>query len=95
MPETKIYENSIKIGEIPEDGIKTIKIKKSLSDKILIAKKEGYKNTPIKLKTTFNPVSAINFLSIFAWTIDLVTEKCCKWDTDVVEIEIDKKETEK
>lgn len=88
MPETKIYDNSKKLGEIPEDGTTTIKVRKKLSDKTLIAKKEGYKNTPIVLDAVFNPVSVINLTNVLAWAIDLGTGKCCKWDTDVVEIEM-------
>lgn len=90
MPETKIYDNYKKIGEITEDGIATIKVRKELSDKTLIAKKEGYKNTPIVLEAVFNPVSVINLTNVLAWVIDLGTGKCCKWDTDVVEIEMEK-----
>ena len=90
MPETKIYDNYKKIGEITEDGIATIKVRKELSDKTLIAKKEGYKNTPIVLEAVFNPVSLINLTNVLAWVIDLGTGKCCKWDTDVVEIEMEK-----
>ena len=95
MPETRIYNNGKKLGEIAESGTTTIKVRKELSDKILIAKKDGYKNTPITLDATFNPVSIINFTNILAWAIDLGTGKCCKWDTDVVEIEMEKSKTEK
>ena len=94
MPETRIYNNGKKLGEIAESGTTTIKVRKELSDKILIAKKDGYKNTPITLDATFNPVSIINFTNILAWAIDLGTGKCCKWDTDVVEIEMEKSKTE-
>ena len=94
MPETRIYDNGKKLGEISEGGTTTIKVRKELSDKILIAKKDGYKNTPITLDATFNPVSIINFTNILAWAIDLGTGKCCKWDTDVVEIEMEKSKTE-
>lgn len=95
MPETRIYDNGKKLGEIAESGTTTIKVRKKLSNKTLIAKKDGYKNTPITLDATFNPVSIINFTNILAWAIDLGTGKCCKWDTDVVEIEMEKSKTEK
>ena len=95
MPETRIYNNGKKLGEIAESGTTTIKVRKELSDKILIAKKDGYKNTPVTLDATFNPVSIINLTNILAWAIDLGTGKCCKWDTDVVEIEMEKSKTEK
>ena len=95
MPETRIYDNGIKLGEIDESGTTTIKVKKELSSKTLIAKKEGYKNTPFILDATLNPVSIINLTNILAWAIDLGTGKCCKWDQDVVEIEMEKSETAK
>lgn len=72
---------------------RTLIFLKELSDKTLIAKKDGYKNTAITLDATFNPVSIINFTNIFAWAIDLGTGKCSKWDTDVVEIEMEKEES--
>ena len=90
MPETRIYDNGKKLGEIAESGTTTIKVRKELSNKTLIAKKDGYKNTPVTLDATFNPVSIINLTNILAWAIDLGTGKCCKWDTDVVEIEMEK-----
>ena len=95
MPETRIYDNGKKLGEISEGGTTTIKVRKELSSKTLIAKKDGYKNTPFTLDATFNPVSIINLTNILAWAIDLGTGKCCKWDTDVVEIEMEKSESDK
>ena len=95
MPETKIYDNHKKLGEIPEDGTTTIKLKKKIHSKTLIAKKEGYKSTPITLESELNPVSIINLTNILAWAIDLGTGKCCKWDADVIEIEMEKAETGK
>ena len=94
MPETKIYDNSKKLGEIPEDGTTTIKVKKKLSEKTLIAKKEGYKNKPITLEAELNPVSILNLTNVIAWAIDLGTGKCCKWEADVVEIEMEKAKAE-
>lgn len=94
MPETRIYDNGKKLGEITESGTTTIKVRKELSNKTLIAKKDGYKNTPVTLDATLNPVSIINLTNIIAWAIDLGTAKCFKWDTDVVEIEMEKSKTE-
>lgn len=89
-PEARIYDNGKILGQIEEDGTAIIKIRKKLSNKTLIAKKRGYKNTPILLETTLNPVSIINLTNIFAWIIDLGTGKCCKWDSDVIEFEMEK-----
>ena len=94
MPETRIYDNNQKIAEIPEDGTTTVNIRKKLSDKTLIAKKDGYKNTPIQLNAVFNPVSVINLTNVIAWGIDLGTGKCCKWDNDVIEVEMEKTKVE-
>ena len=71
LPETRIYDNGKRLGVIPHDGMTTIKVKKKLSDKQLIAKKEGYRDTPIELETTFNPISILNLTNVFAWGIDL------------------------
>lgn len=92
LPETKIYDNGKRLGAIPEDGETTIKIRKKLSDKTLIAKKEGYKNAYIELDAVFNPVSIINLTNLFGWAIDLATGKCCKWEDDIVEIDMEKAE---
>ena len=51
LPETKIYDNSQKLGEISEDGTATIRVKKSLTSKTLLAKKTDT-NTP---QLHFNP----------------------------------------
>ena len=90
LPATKIYDNGKKLGEISEDGITTIKIKKKLNDKQLLAKKEGYKNSIITLEAVLNPVSIVNLTNVFAWAIDLATGKCCRWDNEIVEIEMEK-----
>ena len=90
LPETRIYDESKKLGEIEKDGTTTIKIKKRLSNKTLIAKKDGYKNTPIILQAVFNPVSVINLTNLLAWAIDLGTGKCCMWDDEIIEFEMQK-----
>ena len=56
------------------------------------AKKKGYKNTYVKLNAVFNPVSVLNLTNALGWCIDLISEKCCKWDTNFVEIEQEKAE---
>ena len=49
--------NNVKLAEIPEEGTATVKLKKKLSDKIIIAKKEGYRNTPFVIESQFSPKS--------------------------------------
>lgn len=89
LPETKIYDNGIKLGEISDEGMTTIKIRKKLTDKQLLAKKKGYKNTIIYLDAVLNPVSIINLTNIFAWAIDLASGKCFKWDNEIIEIDME------
>ena len=86
---TKIYDNGKKIAEINDDGTGSARVRKKLSDKTFIAKKEGYKNTPVVLESTFNPVSIINLLNVVAWAVDLGTGKCCKWDNTIIEINME------
>lgn len=85
-PGTAIYDKGKKIAEIDNGGTATVKIKKSLSSKSLIAKNEGYQNTPVEVESTFNPISVLNLLNVIAWAVDLGTGKCCKYSTEVIEI---------
>lgn len=85
-PGTAIYDKGKRISEIQQDGIGSAQIKKKLSSKTLIAKKDGYTDTPFKLDATFNPISVLNLTNPIAWVIDLGTGKCCKWDEDIIEI---------
>lgn len=89
-PGTKIYKNGNKITEIAQEGTSTVKVKKSLSSTNLIAKKDGYKNTPVALEATFNPVSIINVFNVIGWAVDLGTGAACKFDNTVVEVELKK-----
>ncbi|RGT31640.1 hypothetical protein DW989_04810 [Bacteroides stercoris] len=91
MEGTKIYDNGRKIATIDESGEATARIRKKLSSKELIAKKEGYKSTPFLLEARFNPISCINLLNVIAWGIDLGTQKACKWDNTYIEIEMEQK----
>lgn len=88
----RIYDNGQKIATIGESGETSAKIRKKLSSKDLIAKKEGYRPTPLRLESTFNPVACINLLNVLAWGIDLGTQKACKWENTYIEIEMEKKE---
>ena len=84
-----IYDNGRVIARTGDDGMGTAKVSKSLSDKTLIVKKEGYKPTSVELETTLNPVSILNLTNVFGWAIDLATGKCCRWDTEFVEFEME------
>lgn len=89
---TKIYDTAtnIKIAEIGSDKTATVSVKKKLSDKQLIAKKEGYKNTPILLESSFNTTSLWNLLFWPGFIVDLGTGQMNKWDNTYVNIDMDK-----
>ena len=79
----------MKIATIGESGETSVRIRKKISSKELIAKKEGYRPTPLRLESTFNPVACINLLNVLAWGIDLGTQKAFKWENTYFEIEME------
>ena len=89
---TRIYDNGRKIATIGESGETSVRIRKKLSSKELIAKKEGFKPVTVMLESRFNPISCINLLNILAWGIDLGTQKVCKWENTYVELDMEEKE---
>lgn len=86
---TRIYDNGMKIATIGESGETSVRIRKKISSKELVAKKEGYKPAPLRLEATFNPVACINLLNVLAWGIDLGTQKAFKWENTFIEIEME------
>lgn len=90
-PGTNVYDFTKKIAEISEEGSTTVKIRKQLSSKTLIAKKEGYKQQPLELEATFNPIAVINLTNVIAWAIDLGTQKACKWENTIIEVNMEEK----
>ena len=91
---TGLYDgtNNVKIAEISEDGMTTVRIKKKLADKTIIAKKEGYKSTPFIVPSEFNPKSLWNILFWPGFLIDLGTGKINKYDPVIYNVEMEKKE---
>lgn len=89
---TRIYDgtNNVKLSEIKGEGVTTVKLKKKLSDKIMIAKKEGYKNTPFIIESQFNPKALWNILFWPGFLIDLGTGKINKYDPVIYNIEMEK-----
>lgn len=86
----KIYDDGVKIAEIKDNNTTSVFIKKELSSKYLIAKKEGYRPTPLKLDTKFNSVAVINILFWPGFVVDAATGQMCKWDTTNIDIEMEK-----
>lgn len=86
---TRIYDNGQKIATIGESGETSVSVRKRISSKELVAKKDGYKPKPVVLHTKFSTISCINLLNAIAWAIDLGTQKVCKWDNTYIEIEME------
>ena len=84
MNGTKIYE----------DNSVTVQIKKKREDKQLVAKKEGYQTTPFVLESTFNNACLWNILFWPGFLVDLGTQKMNKWDNTIINIEMEKENTE-
>ena len=87
----KIYDDGVKIAEIKDNNTTSVRIKKELSSKYLIAKKEGYRPTPLKLDTKFDAVGVLNiFFFPVGFVVDAATGQMCKWDTTYIDIEMEK-----
>ena len=79
---------------IKEDNSVTVQIKKKREDKQLVAKKEGYQTTPFVLESTFNNACLWNILFWPGFLVDLGTQKMNKWDNTIINIEMEKENTE-
>ena len=86
----KIYDDGVRIAEIKDNNTTSVRIKKELSSKYLIAKKEGYRPTPLKLDAKFNSVAVINILFWPGFVVDAATGQMCKWDNTYIDIEMEK-----
>lgn len=80
----------MKLAEIKDGGSTTVKIKKKLADKTIIAKKEGFKNTPFVVESSFNTKALWNILFWPGFLVDLGTGKINKYDPTIYNIEMEK-----
>jgi hypothetical protein len=89
---TKIFDaaSNIKLAEIGAGKTATVNIKKKTGEKQLIAKKEGYKNTPLMLESSFNNTALWNILFLPGFIVDYGTGKINKWDNTLINIEMEK-----
>jgi len=83
----KVYESGIEKCTTPC----TYKVGRSLSEKTIEVKKEGYQNKVMALDSKFNAVSVINLFGILGWGIDAATGSIKKYDTKVYNISLDEK----
>lgn len=86
---TRIYDagSNVKLGEIGRDQTTTIQVKKGMSDKNLLAKKEGYKTTSFMLESKFNTTSLWNILFWPGFFVDLGTGQMNKWDNPLINLD--------
>ncbi|MDR2126534.1 MAG: PEGA domain-containing protein [Prevotellaceae bacterium] len=67
------------------------KVKRSLSDKQVEFKLDGYTARIITLDQEFNVVSVLNLADILGWAIDAATGSLMKYDRKAYNIELEKK----
>lgn len=67
----------------------TLKVNRSLSDKTITIKKEGYQDKTIELDRKFNGISILNFFGIIGWGIDAATGAMMKYDTKGYDVKLD------
>lgn len=89
---TRIYDagSNIKLAEIGSDKTATVSVKKNMSDKQLLAKKEGYKTMPFLLESSFNATSLWNILFWPGFIVDFGTGQMNKWDNTYINIDMEK-----
>jgi hypothetical protein len=89
---TKIYDaaTNMKLAEIGAGKTATVNIKKKVGDKQLLAKKDGYKNTPLILESSFNNTALLNIFFWPGFIVDYGTGKMNKWDNQFINIEMEK-----
>lgn len=92
MEGTKIYNptTNMKVAEIGENRMTTVRIKKKREDVQLVAKHEGYKPTPLLLETRFNNSCLWNILFWPGFLVDFGTQQMYKYEESYINIEMEK-----
>ncbi|MDO5615125.1 MAG: PEGA domain-containing protein [Cruoricaptor ignavus] len=81
----KVYEAGIEKCTTPC----TFKVNRSLSQKTVEIRKDGYENKVIGLDSKFNGVSILNLFGLLGWGIDAATGSLKKYDTKVYQIKLE------
>jgi len=71
----------------------TLKVKRSLSDKDVEFKLDGYETRLITLSKDFNVISVLNLGNLFGWAIDALSGAVMKYDKKTYDITLDNKST--
>ncbi|MCT4151313.1 PEGA domain-containing protein [Elizabethkingia anophelis] len=69
----------------------TFKVGRTLSEKTIEIKKEGYEPKTILLDRKFNAVSIINLFGLIGWGVDAATGSLMKYDTKGYNIDLKEK----
>lgn len=68
-----------------------LKVSRSLSDKTIELKKDGFTPRVIELDSKFNTISILNLFGVLGWGIDAATGALKVYDTKVYNIELEEK----
>lgn len=96
-----IVINTDQKAKIEIDGIQMgqsgdpIRVKRSLSDKVVTIKADGYETKTFELQKSFNVVSILNLTNLVAWGIDALTGAAMKYDPKVYNFELEQKAASK
>lgn len=65
-------------------------VRRSLSDKMVEFKLDGYETRIVTLDKSFNVISILNFFGLFGWAIDAITGSVMKYDRKSYNIELER-----
>lgn len=91
-----VINSNVKGAKVQIDGIdqgttgSTFQVKRSLNDKMVTIKAEGYETKTFPLQSSFNVVSILNFTNPLGWAVDLLTGAAKKYDPKAYNIELEK-----
>jgi hypothetical protein len=83
----KVLIDGIEVCKTPCEA----KVKRSISDKAVEFKLDGYSTKVITLDNTFNVVSVLNLTDIVGWGIDILTGAVMKYDRKSYTVDLEKK----
>lgn len=69
----------------------SFKVNRSLSEKTVTIKKEGYQDKTVELDRKFNAISILNFFGIIGWGVDAATGALMKYDTKGYDVKLESK----
>lgn len=82
-----VYIDGIEVCKTPCEA----RVKRSLSDKDVEIKLDGYKTRIITLDRSFNVVSILNLAGFVGWAVDAATGSIMKYDRKSYDIELEAK----